>query len=687
LDPIVSQELEHLDKIRVYLEQNPYVGTASERSLVEELVRLREEIRCARGEDRGAIMEQYNRYHAQLEQMRGARTEDDVDPASPYFGHLKVREGDRSWDLFIGNATRLAPGIRVVDWRNAPISRLYYQYQQGDEYDEYFNGKDHEGEILLRRAVRIRRGKLERIDAPEGRFLLEDDGWHREEAQELALAGAAQESARLAAGADRGFQLARRPDGKRIRADKRLPDIAGLLDEDQFEVITREDKGFLVIRGTAGSGKTTVLLHRIAWLGYQDSTINSPRTLVLMMSRALRDYTRHVLPALGVPKARVMTFRDWAHGQRTQHFPKLKRASRADTPAVVVRAKQHPALLHALESYIERSVGEPTPEQAFDDLYSLLSQVDMLEKVLIPAGFEPHEIRRIASWCYDRSLDVAAFLDDDPDADGRIDAEDDALLLRAYQLRVGPLRFRGKRKLTHRHIALDEVQDFAAVEVRVLIDTLDKRNSLTLAGDTQQHIMGATGFTSWSSFLADLGVDGRAVETLRIAYRSSKPIVSFARAVLGDLAEDDAPLVVRNGPPVEVLDFTDHGAAVEQLARTLIALQLEEPLANVALITPDTDVAMLYADGLDKAGVPRVHRVTDEDFRFEPGVEIVEARQVKGLEFDYVVIVEASAFAYPDTPTARRLLHVAATRAIHQLWVFSIRTLSPIIRDAIATTP
>ena len=60
--------------------------------------------------------------------------------------------------------------------------------------------------------------------------------------------------------------------------------------------------------------------------------------------------------------------------------------------------------------------------------------------------------------------------------------------------------------------------------------------------------------------------------------------------------------------------------------------------------------------------------VDDQNFAFAPGIDVVDVDQVKGLEFDYVVIIEANAFAYPDTPHHQRLLHVAATRAVHQLW-------------------
>jgi DNA helicase-2/ATP-dependent DNA helicase PcrA len=265
-----------------------------------------------------------------------------------------------------------------------------------------------------------------------------------------------------------------------------------------------------------------------------------------------------------------------------------------------------------------------------------------------------------------------------------LDAEDDVLLLYAWQLRVGPLRHRGK-PLMYRHVALDEVQDFSPLEVRVVLGCLDERKSITLAGDTQQHVTKDTGFTSWTEFFGHLGMEGHAVSTLRIAYRSSQPIVTFSRALLGDLAEDDAPpLVTRTGPPVELFRFTDTGAAVAFLADTLKQLMRDEPFASVALLAPDREVAATYTEGLRRSEVPRLRRIMAHEFTFAPGVEVAEVASVKGLEFDYVVLLETSAAHYPDTPAARRVLHVGATRAVHQLWLVCVGSLSPVLSEVMA---
>jgi DNA helicase-2/ATP-dependent DNA helicase PcrA len=115
------------------------------------------------------------------------------------------------------------------------------------------------------------------------------------------------------------------------------------------------------------------------------------------------------------------------------------------------------------------------------------------------------------------------------------------------------------------------------------------------------------------------------------------------------------------------------------LAEALHRLALDEPMASVALLTPDPAVSELYHAGLAASEVPRLHRVAQQDFRFAPGVEVTEIEQAKGLEFDYVVLVEVGAGWYPDVPRSRRLLHVGATRAVHQLWLSVVGEPSPIL--------
>ncbi len=690
-DSIIADEKALLAQVARYLEENPYEVPPSEKELVAELVRLREELADAKAEDKAAIMAQYDHQYALLQQLRASRDKPTIDPDSPYFAHLKLEENGKTRDLCLGKATRVDKGIRVVDWRNAPISRIFYSYQQGEEYEEDFGGREVEGTVLARRTVTIRRGELQRIDAPEGSYVHDDGGWHEVQRHQPKLAGgqgASQAQLHKMTGGQRAH-MGRK--GRHHRTDKHLPDIAGLIDPDQFELITRPNKGFLVIRGTAGSGKTTVALHRIAYLSYDDERLNSAQTLFLVFSKALRDYVSHVLPALGIGRVKPHTFPEWAREQRRRHFPILPKRYRTSTPEIVHRMKIHPAIMMALEDQQQLVDGPATMDQAIDDWASVLTQPDVLKKAIdkyAPGAFTDAEIERVTQDGRDRHEELLMWLDRKESGEQvdmpELDREDDALLLRAWQLRVGPLRFQGKRPLRYKHVVIDEVQDFSPIEVRVIIDCLDQNQSITLAGDTQQHVMKDAGFTSWAGFFDWLGVQGTAVQTLQVAYRSSHQIVSFALDLLGDLREDKTPpMTVRDGPPVEVFSFTDAGAVVGFLADTLEEVLRNEPSANVALVSPDIATSEMYYQGLRRANVPSVRRVIGEEFSFTPGIDIVEVEHVKGLEFDYVILIEPNAGHFPDTPAARRMLHVAATRAIHQLWMVHVGTLSPIIRGAL----
>ncbi len=687
---IVAEERSLLDTVTRALEQSPASRPPSESALVEELTHLRDALRAgAKAEDQAALLEQWNRQSALLDQLRASRQAPQVSRDSPYFAHLRLRERGTESDVLLGKATWLKAGVQIVDWRHAPISRIFYRYRQGDEYEEEIAGRERSGEVVTRRTVAIRDQRLLRIEAPEGIFVPDTDtpdGWRRIERELPRLAGGEGTALRAHdAGQGAARRLGTHLHGTRQRADKHLPDIAGLIDPEQFALITRPASGFVVIRGTAGSGKTTVALHRIAYLAYEDATIDSERTLVVVFSPALRDYVSHVLPSLGVERVQVRTFHEWSAEQVRRLYPTVPRFLREATPAVVHRLKLHPALLAALARQVARVPGAATAAQALDDWASVLRDVAFLEEVFsetAPDAFSRDELERAAAAARDQHERVAAWIQGDHHAQPELDAEDDALLLRAWQLRVGAIPGRGGAPLRYRHVAIDEVQDFSAVEVQVLLGCLDSHQSITLAGDTQQHVLPDAGFTSWSRFFHDLGLSGMEVETLEVSYRCSRQIAEFALGLLGDLREDERPpLTIRSGPLVELFRFTDHGACLAFLTDALIDLAAAEPLASVAVLTPSRELSALYHHGLESGEVPRLRRVDHQDFTFAPGVEVTELEQVKGLEFDYVILVEVSSTHFPDRAAARRLLHVGATRAVHQLWLTSVGTPSPIVID------
>jgi len=688
--PVVAEELELLARVAALLQSLPPARTASEEPILRELERLRARMLSGdESKDMSSLSEQYHHQSSVLNQLRSAGTAPRVDPGSPYFGHLRLREDGRERDLCVGHATCIEGGVRIVDWRDAPISKIFYSYRQGDEYDEEIAGRERIGEVVARRMVRIRNGVLDRIQAPEGDFSIDpsqSEGWRRDRREAARLAGGEAAALRVFDG-EGGFarRLGSAPGGEPMRADKHLPEITGLIDPEQFDLITRPSSGFLVIRGAAGSGKTTVALHRVAYLAFDDPAIDGPETMVVVFSRALGSFVGHLLPALGLERVRIASYREWASEERRRHFPRLPAARREDAPALVQRIKLHPLLASALEDWVARTPGEATPQQAVEDWAGVLVEDELIERAAerhAPGLFTRRDIERFVEWNRERCNEVFAALAGDDLAGAELEPEDDALLLRAWQLRVGPLLGPGRRPLQLRHVVIDEVQDFAPIEVRILLDCLAPGASITLAGDTQQHVMEHSGFNSWPEFFARLGIPGTQIDTLRVSYRSARPIAEFATRLLGDLRDPETPAVsVRSGPPVEFFRFGDRGACVAFLADALRDLARSEPLASVAVLTPSPACSDTYFKGLERCELPRLRRVADQDFSFGAGVEVTEIEQAKGLEFDYVLLVDVDAHHYPDRAAARRLLHVGATRAIHQLWLTTVGTPSPLVAE------
>jgi len=260
-----------------------------------------------------------------------------------------------------------------------------------------------------------------------------------------------------------------------------------------------------------------------------------------------------------------------------------------------------------------------------------------------------------------------------------IDHEDDTLLLLLYRLTVGPLRQRKQRPLKVRHLMVDEAQDFSPLDLKWLLELVEEPPSVTLAGDAAQRMFLHNAFESWQSVLTQLGLEGTAISPLEVGYRSTEQIMTFARAVLGPLETGRRWKAVRQGAPVEMFRFTDAGQAVSMLAESLRDLMRREPTANVALVARYPEQADVYHDGLRRADLPRLRRVADQDFSFGPGIEVTDITQVKGLEFDYVVLLDVDDTTYPVDDASRYMLHVGATRAAHQLWLVCCRAPSPLV--------
>ncbi|HWL84599.1 MAG TPA: ATP-binding domain-containing protein [Polyangiaceae bacterium] len=674
------------------------------------------------------------------------------DPHTPYFAHMRIRTAGRARDVLLGVRSHIdaTHGISIVDFRRAPIAEVFFNCEPGDDYEIDVDGRTIEGVLERRHLLTFdRAGALSAIGVPGGtlRRVDQDGEWQFEPGTLVPTFSRSP-----------GLPLA-------AEMEDREQNIASLLDEEQRALLQRDPKETLLVLGAAGSGKTTVAIHRIAAIARRDPLHFDPRkVLVIVPEPGLRHLAERMLEGLGLERVAVRTYDDWIRGEARRVFPWLPLEESPEAPLAVRRLKRHPALFVAIEALLEdlsrdiaaridrlcagrgriqariatharetlerglrlaerellvSTIADPaaTPvqqrllkeafrterrrlEQVGDDLQQLVGDRDLLARAVRAshgALAEPaieraveHTRRqlddpsavRFAHVDADRlqTLDGRPLDEGTPDAvAGTVDLEDYAILFELLWRKTGRSHTRAGELSRYQHLVIDEAQSLSPIELRVLGRALFDDGSATIAGDAAQRIDEDARFASWDAVADALGVKTTSAH-LQTSYRCPRPILELSYAILGPEAADSAATTTRaarEGAPVLRSLLPGEGHAAVFISEALRDLSRREPRAGIAVIARDARAARAWHEVLQRSVAARL--VLDGDFAFGPGVEVTEVAQVKGLEFDFVIVPDANAGSYPDTPEHRRMLHVALTRASHQAWLVSPGIPSPIV--------
>ena len=648
----------------------------------EELRAIRDEASEAHPEDLPSLLHDLDLGQRLSARRRAERL---PDPASPYVAHLQVDEGSEAVDYLLGHMSFFdaSHGVHVVDWRVAPVARIFYRYREGDDYEETFPGRVAEGVVTARRIVVIEGGVLTRIVGD--RLVLErhaDGSWQRTDRSAFSLQTGGAGTAARAGVLGVGVGAAPRP---------RHALVTALLDAEQYAAVSAPPERPLLVLGSAGSGKTTVALHRLAQVSAAD-----PRRYplseaeVLVPEEGLARLSRRLLEPLGVRPAHVRTIDEWAVKPGRDALGRALRLS-PETPPLVASLKRHPALFRALEERIVTQAADADLPGLRKMLTDAFTDRAFLESVVAAANGDlpwtavdetvrhgarqleetiEHQLKSITDPERRRMVDGRDLGEDAAEeVAGTTDVEDLPiflhLLARKKWLHPRPISL----------LVLDEAEDFSLFELSVLRAMLRKHGSVTLAGDEAQQT--ASSFAGWPETLATVGAAEAATVRLPTSYRCPRPISELARRILGPLAPESAVHAAREGAPVGIFRMPNEAQAHLFLAGALRDLVERERGASVGVIAANRDSARRFYALVAELREARL--VVDGDFTFEPGIDVTDVDEVKGLEFDYVVVPDATASVYPLTNEARRRLHVAVTRASHQLWIAAGGTASPLL--------
>ena len=660
-DPVFRAEQEHLaelyqelerlrDKLREDVESNHF-GAA------QDLIDMSEEVALnfsgydealetyAAIETLNSVIDAYNLYHdANVDKLRRVA----LLLAQPYFAKvtLEMRPGQPPRDVYIGAAGITDDNRRplVVDWRS-PVAETYYNQEMG-RTSYKVNGRTRTVNLMLRRQFDLTRNKLNAY---------------------FDTTVAIEDSLLLAA-------LSR-------HHSEKLQAITATIQREQNEVVRHEDVPVLLVNGIAGSGKTSVLLQRIAFLLYRErETLTPDQVWLFTPNRVFENYIDTVEAAVPGMALEPDDLRDIRLGEEiilkvSQVRSAVERCARfcAETgfgigPRFTTLAKE--ALLEKLEKRFAQMARN-------EELQESIAAMDVEEQIELfgqtVASDDDKDLERLARQLVEmrygtvrEQIENLSWL--------RFDRIGMRLLGRpsvnATEWLYLKLLFSGSGDEAARYVMVDEVQDYTEAQLMVLARYFSHAHFMLLGDEHQAIFEGTASFARAAEiFRASHGhVDECRLLT---SYRSSPEITALFTGLLDEREQLKLTSVQRAGvePVVQAFDSTD--AYLEAL-RGAVAAHGEGLCAVIA--ESDARVSWL-AKQLGDAAL-----VVDKNTHLPAeGVVLLPLRTAKGLEFDQVIIPDAQEEVYPDTPLARRRLYTALSRAMHQVTVLAQGPLTPLL--------
>ena len=600
---------------------------------------------------------------------------------SPFFGRVDFQyDGDDEPELFyigIGNLSERAGSLPLVyDWR-APVSGLFYDYDKGPASYEAPSGV-FEGEITSKWQYKIRDGKM--IYEFESDVKIDDE----------------------ILGAELGS-----------KGEVQLKNIVRTIQKEQNTIIRNTSDKIMVIQGAAGSGKTSVALHRIAYLLYHDrENLKSSNILVLSPNGVFADYISHILPELGEENIREMSFDLFAYRELKgivsdceDRYDQIERSVLIPESQELCREKQSAGFAGQMDAYmlgLEDELmnfkdieykGCTLSEKEIIDLFyfkfldiPLLSRMEAVAEYFIDqvetlrgrdlADEEKEELTerflrmyetRDCYILYSRFLEEAGYdpLPRIPLEKRKLRYEDVyPILYLKYSL------FRCKNHHGIKHVVVDEMQDYSWIQYVLLRKLFPCR--MTILGDKAQTMEEQQ--QDVLKFLPKIfGRDIRKIVMNR-SYRNTMEIAEYANKLTGI---QDMELFERHGEPVEERSFAKLEEALDQVIADWEAKRADYETEALILFTErEAEHAYLYIEEklkkLDPDGEYQLSYMNRDSQNFKKGLTVTTFYLAKGLEFDQVFGVFA---ADAEDGLSKQAKYIAATRALHELHMYDYKKL------------
>lgn len=593
---------------------------------------------------------------------------------SPYFGKIQFTyEGEQEPENFyigIGNFWKESDMIPLIfDWR-APVSSLFYDYDRGPASYEAPSGTLF-GEINQKMQFKIKHSKM--IYAVEHDMKIDDD------ILRSALAG---------------------------NADAKLKSIVTSIQKEQNAIIRNRKDKILVIQGCAGSGKTSIALHRIAYLLYHNrDTLKASNVLILSPNGIFADYISHILPELGEENISEMSFDDFAYhelkgfGEAEDIYDHLERLisltardlSLAEKYGERVRKKQSDRFAADIREYVlkleyelmnfkdfkYRKI-EKTADDIAEMFYEKFPDIPIMKRMesiaeyvideaetLAGRDFRPEEKEEILAGMnkmygtvsllelYQRFLQKYHY--------GHMDRKEQKILYEdVYSMLYMKYMLWGTKNLRPiKHLVIDEMQDYSYLHFLILEKLF--HCSMTILGDEMQSMTEAN--HDIRKFLPEiLGRDLKKIELCK-SYRSTCEIMDFASKLV---KKSYVIPFERHGEYPCIFKYKNQTEKYDALAE---AIRKNTDAETIAVLTLDEETAVFAGTRLRERLENDVSVLDKNSVKFHTGIIITPYYLAKGLEFDYVFVADGENPVY-QTVFGKQAMYVCATRALHCLNIF-----------------
>ena len=554
----------------------------------------------------------------------------------------------------------------LYDWRS-PICSLFYDYEIGEcQYEA--PGGIYKGQLKRKRQYKIENNCLTGVF--DNSLNIDDDIL-----QEVLAA----------------------------ESSDKMKNVVNTIQQEQNQVIRNLEDNNLIVQGIAGSGKTTVALHRIAFLLYRLKNLTSDNILIFSPNNIFTEYISDVLPSLGESNTLQTTFNDYLsylinEYKEIEKFTDfiVKYYSYKEENQELVKYKQSDEIITDFNNYIseyissccftdsliENEINVVTSDELnymLNHKYNRLPLFERLDEMAKKMSLHFYKSSSKKAKTFAKLMkEVANFTKDykqiyknfwtskhckiivsDIEINNFIKQEkinyEDALLFSYLKGKLEGFPYES----TIKQVVIDEAQDYNRLQYMIIVEIF-KKAEFTILGDINQNINPYYNYNSLKDLSNLFNGDTKYIELLK-TYRSSPEIINYTNKIL-NLHHINAIRTDNNKPVIIRKNISN---LKESLINDVISLQ--NKYKSTAIITKDIiEAENIYEKLKDKFEIFLIEPTTKN---FKKNLIVIPAYIAKGLEFDSVIVYNNRNNSYRKNE--RNLLYVACTRCQHELYIYN----------------